>query len=43
MGVVGSWLGGVSNSNFNYRENYLEEQQVFQEKDVLLVDLPSHL
>ena len=38
MGVVDLWLGGVSDSDFNRREGYLEEQRLFQEKDKVVVD-----
>ena len=38
MGVVDLGLGGVSDSDFNQRECYLEEQRLFQEKDKVFVD-----
>ena len=38
MGVVDLWPGGVSDSDFNQREGYLEEQRLFQEKDKVFVD-----
>jgi hypothetical protein len=31
-------VGGVSDSDFNQREGYLEEQRLFQEIGILLVD-----
>ena len=31
-------VGGVSDSDFNQREGYLEEQRLFQEKDKVFVD-----
>ena len=37
MGVTDLWTGGVSDSDFNRRAGYLEKQQLFQEKDRVVV------